>query len=196
MKALTLNIICFLLLVSSTQAQKIIPLSVTPKLGVNFNDFIIEESSTSAISLARMGWNIGLDVSYGKRLQAKGGAHFFQLGTGIESMTPEGPVTEKVSSSQFKFPVGASYKVWNVEYFTLWVQSELVMNLTTRMVHDQVDTQNNIYPRSGLGGRLGIGMDIGRFVIEVNYERSFTEMIKQEFDARSKLINLALGLKL
>ncbi|MCB0669822.1 MAG: outer membrane beta-barrel protein [Saprospiraceae bacterium] len=196
MKALTLSIICCFVCISAAQAQKIIPLSLTPKLGVNFNDFIIEENSSSAISLARMGWNLGMDVSYGKRLQAKGGAHFFQLGTGIETMTPDGPVREKVSSSQFKFPVGASYKVWNVEYFNLWIQGQVVMNLTTKMVHGEAETESNIYPRSGLGGRLGIGMDIGRLVLEVNYERSFTEMIRQQFDARSKLINFSLGLKI
>jgi hypothetical protein len=39
-------------------------------------------------------------------------------------------------------------------------------------------------------------MDLGRFILEVNYEKSFTEMLKQTFDARSKLINLAVGLRI
>lgn len=196
MKRFTLSIICLTILTSVVSAQKMTPLSFSPKLGVNFNDFIIEESSSPVISLARMGWNIGVDAAYGNRLQAKGGMHFFKLGTGIETETAAGPITEKVSTSQFKFPVGVSYKVWNVEYFNLWIQSQVVMNLTTKMVHGEAETQNTIYPRSGFSGRMGIGMDIGRLIIEVNYERSFTDMIRQVFDAQSKIINLSLGLRL
>ncbi|MCB0687826.1 MAG: outer membrane beta-barrel protein [Saprospiraceae bacterium] len=194
MKIFTLNIICLLLMTGTVSAQKNRPIDISPKLGVNFNDFIIDESS-SVISLARMGWNLGADINYGYRLQAKGGVHFYRLGTGIERNDANGSTTERVITSQFKFPLGASYKVWNVDYFNLWVQSQLVVNLTTRMIQTEAETQNEIYPRSGFSGRVGVGMDISRIIIEFNYERSFTNMIKQSFDAQSKIINLSLGFK-
>ncbi len=197
MKSLTLYTI-FLLFLSHTiiQAQKIVPLSFSPKIGVNFNDFIISESSTPTLSLAKLGWNVGMDVNYGNRVQSKAGLHFFKLGTGIEMVKDTGNVTERVSTSQFKIPVGVSYKVWNVEYFNLWVQGQIVMNLTTKMVRTRGETESDIYPRNGIGGRLGVGMDLGRFIFEVNYERSFTAILGQTFDAQSKLINMSLGLKI
>jgi hypothetical protein len=70
------------------------------------------------------------------------------------------------------------------------------MNLTTKVVHGSAEAESYIYPRSGLSGRVGVGMDLGRFILEVNYERSFTEMLKQAFDARSQLINMSIGIKI
>jgi hypothetical protein len=196
MKISTLSTICLLFCWSLIQAQKIVPLSFSPKIGINFNDFIFDDSSDPVLSLARMGWNIGLDANYGHRLQVRGGIHFFRLGTGIEMMRDTGIVTERVSTSLFKIPLGLSYKVWSIDYFNLSLHSELVMNLTTKVVHGSAEAETTIYPRSGIGGRVGIGMDLGRFILEVNYEKSFTEMLKQTFDARSKLINLAVGLRI
>ncbi|MBK8505253.1 MAG: hypothetical protein IPL46_25480 [Saprospiraceae bacterium] len=195
MKISTLSSICFLFCWSSIQTQKIVPLSFSPKIGINFNDFIIDDSSDPALSLARMGWNIGIDANYGHRLQAQAGLHFFRLGTGIEMMKDTGIVTERVSTSQFKIPLGVSYRVCHIDYFNLWLHSQLVINLTTKVVNGSAEAETRIYPRSGLGGRVGIGMDLGRFTLEVNYEGSFTEMLKQSFDARSKLINMSVGLR-
>jgi hypothetical protein len=173
-----------------------VPLSFSPKIGINFNDFIIDDSSEPDLSLARMGWNIGMDANYGHRLQAQGGIHFFRLGTGIEMKKDTGVVKEQVSTSQFKIPIGVSYKILSIDYFNLWLHSQLVMNLTTKVVHGSAEAESNIYPRSGLSGRVGVGMDLGRFILEVNYERSFTEMLKQAFDARSQLINMSIGIKI
>jgi hypothetical protein len=196
MKNSTLYTIIILFCWQVVQAQNNVPLTFSPKVGVNFNDFIISESTVPVLSLARLGWNAGVDVNYGYRLQATGGLHFFRLGTGIETIKDTGNTTERVSTSQFKVPLGVSYRIWQVEYFNLWIQTQLVLNLTTRIVQAQGETESVIYPRSGFGGRFGFGMDLGRFVLELNYERSFNDMLRQTFDTRSQLINASLGIKI
>lgn len=189
-------ILAFSGLYAQAQTQPVMPISFTPKIGVNFNELIISESSLPTISLARLGWNLGVDAKYGKRLQAEGGLHFFKLGTGIEVKNDTALTTEKLTTSQLKIPLGVSYKFWNVEYFNLWVHTQVVGNITTKMVQADETTSTKIYPHSGLSGRIGIGMDLARFSVEVNYERSFTEQVRQIFDARSQLISMAIGLRL
>jgi hypothetical protein len=189
-------ILALFALVSQAQTQNTVPLSVIPKIGVNFNDLIISESSLPTISLARLGWNLGVDAKFGKRLQAEGGLHFFKLGTGIETKNDTSHSLEKLTTSQLKIPLGISYKFWNVEYFNLWVHTQVVGNITTKMVQADETTTTKIYPHSGLSGRIGIGMDLSRFSVEVNYERSFTELVRQIFDARSQLISMAIGFRI
>ena len=194
----TVAYILMLLIVGLNQAhsQRIIPLSFNPKMGINFNDLIISESSVPTISLAKLGWNLGLDVKYGKRLQAEGGLHFFKLGTGIETKIDTASTLEKVTTSQLKIPMGVSYKFWNIEYFNLWIHTQVVANITTKITKSDAENKNKIYPHNGLSGRVGLGMDISRITVEINYERSFTDLVRQVFDARSQLISLAIGIKI
>ena len=48
---------------------------------------------------------------------------------------------------------------------------------------------------STISGRLGVGIDLGRFTLEVNHERSFSELLDNHIGAKNKLVNLSVGLK-
>jgi len=191
----------FLLICSTVlmaQSKKVMPLSFTPKIGINFTDLIIDDNLVPTSTFSKLGYNIGVDASYGNRLQARGGLHLFRLGSGLEIKKNSfaEPIKERVSASQIKLPVGVSYKVWNVEYFTLWVQAQVVANITTNMKNTSAGYYSNKYPRGGFSGRAGVGIDLARFSLELNYEQGFTDLIQELFNARSELVALAIGIRI
>ena len=173
--------------------QRKIPLSFTPKIGVNFTDLIISQPSVDA-TLSKMGWNVGLDARYGNRFAVNAGLHFFRLGSAFKMRAEDTP--ESVTASQFKFPVGLSYRILKVDYFKLWVKADAVLNTTIRVVNGDPSRRLTGYPKTGFSSRMGIGMDLGRLNIEVNYERSHTELLREIVFAHNELFSITLGIRI
>ncbi len=174
------------------RAQVSNPVRVNPKIGVNFSDLIFSTEPAQTSSLAEMGWNVGVDLNYGNKWQGKWGLHYFQLGSGVQMPSD----TQRVTASQVKIPFGAGYRVLKVDYFHLWVHGQAVVNVTTRLRHGNRPLARSSYPRTGLAGRFGLGMDLWKITLELNYEYSFTEILNELIFARNKMVSLSLGIKI
>ncbi|NND06691.1 MAG: hypothetical protein HKN87_09955 [Saprospiraceae bacterium] len=165
---------------------------MNPKIGVNFSDLIFSTEPANTSSLAEMGWSIGIDADYGNKWLAQGGIHYFQLGSGVQMPRD----TQVVSASQLKIPMGVGLRVLSIDYFHLWLHSQAVVNFTTRMRRGNLVLDKKDYPRTGLAGRVGIGMDLWKITLELNYEYSFTDLVNESIFARNEMISLALGVKI
>ena len=173
-------------------AQETKPIVINPKIGINFSDLIFSTEPANTSSLAEMGWNVGIDANYGNKCQAKGGIHYFQLGSGVQMPRD----TQVVSASQLKIPMGVGFRVLAIDYFHLWLHSQAVVNFTTKMRRGNMLLDSEDYPRTGLAGRLGIGMDLWKITLELNYEYSFTDIVNESIFARNEMISLSLGIKI
>ncbi len=171
--------------------QDYIPLTIKPNIGVNFTELILEESMDGQ-SLARMGYNAGIDVRYGTKVIGRSGIHYYRLGSAIQAdIAPE---PDKVTASQLKIPLGIGYKIYKVDYFNLWVHTDMVLNYTMGIKEGLNRKPRSQYPRTGFSGRVGFGIDLSRFSLEFNYERGFTEFLSET--AEHHLASLAIGMKL
>ncbi len=193
-RKLTLISALFLTSMCMMSAQSSSLVKWNPKAGVNFSDLILPQSSPNS-SLIKMGWNIGLDVSYGIRWQARGGLHYFQLGSGVEVPLDTGTYMQRLAVSQLKIPLGAGFDIYRVEYFNLWAQAQAVVNITTGVRQNAEEASSSSYPGSGVSGRAGIGIDLWSVTMEINYEYGFTDLINGYTSAKNQLVNFALGLK-
>lgn len=173
-------------------AQDANPIRINPKIGVNFSDLIFSTEPPNTSSLAEMGWNIGIDLDYGNKWQAKGGLHYFQLGSGVQMPRD----TQTVSASQLKIPMGVGLRVLSVDYFHLWLHTQAVVNVTTKLHQGNVELDNSDYPRAGLAGRVGIGIDLWKVTVELNYEYSLTDLVNELIFARNEMVSLSVGIKI
>ncbi len=184
-------------LVTQMQAQKIVPISFKPQLGVNFTDLHISNTYREITPSAMLGWNIGMDVDYGRRWQLKGGLHFFKVASGMETGRDTFKIDEKVSASQLKIPLGVSYKLWGVEYVSLSVHSQVVANITTKKSSDsESELTRSHYKNSSLSGRVGLELDLSRFTIEIDYERGVNSLVHPFVEADPKILILAVGIRI
>ncbi len=175
------------------KAQDYIPLVLNPKVGVNFSD-LVDFDNEQVSSSATMGWNVGIDARYGTNFLLKGGIHFYKTGSAWRAQDSTSQSMHKFAAHQLKLPIGAGIKVLRVDYFNLWLLADGILNYTidvrNRTEKDYID-----FNKTGLSGRLGIGMDLSRFTMELTIEHSFSELIP-DLSAGSRLVNLSVGIKL
>lgn len=167
---------------------------INPKFGINFTDLLIsglEDSKT----LSTMGWNIGADVRIGSNWQGRTGLHYYRMGSAVEMQRDSVLVEERITAGQLKVPLGVAAKVFSVDYFKLWVVSQATINFTTKVQEDSGELAKERNPTTSVGGRLGLGMDIGKVTLEMMYERSFTDVVSRVVDARNQILSVTLGLR-
>ena len=182
-----------LLIMDIACAQKSIPVSISPKIGVNFSDLVVSRPGVDA-TLAKLGWNIGVDVRYGNRFAGNAGMHFFRTGAAIRMRAEDSPAL--INSSQLKAPLMLGYQFLKVDYFKLWLKGGLVLNYTLRVVEDNPVKVLKDFDAFGLGTRLGVAMDLGRFNLEINYERSHSDLFQDVISAQNKLFSIGLGIRI
>ncbi|MBX2815471.1 MAG: PorT family protein [Saprospiraceae bacterium] len=181
---------------NTLSAQDYVPLTINPKIGVNFSDLIIDEGY-HLNSASRLGWNAGFDFRYGTKLLFLGGLHLYGHGSAVEKQDTGVSIMSAFTNSQLKIPFGVGYKVFRFDYFNVWIYANGVLNLNVTSVRDEgfperLDQIN----RSNLAGRFGVGVDISRVTLELNYERSISAFISDEISAQNRLVSLSLGYKL
>jgi hypothetical protein len=170
---------------------------INPKAGVNFSDLILAEyAPAQAFSGGILGWNLGADCSYGKRWMARVGLHYFRLGNGVEMSRDTGLFVQRLSLSQVKIPFGAAYNLIQIDYLKLWVQAQGMATITTQLRENKVEAGPDQYAKTSLGGRLGVGIDLWRITLELNYEYGFTDLLNEVIFARNQMVSLALGFKI
>ncbi len=168
-------------------------LTLTPKVGVNFADFIVNHPEID-VSLAKLGWNVGIDGTFGNRLVATSGLHFYRTGSAIKLKAEDSAAP--VTTSQIKMPLGLAYRLLKVDYFRLWLKSDLAINYTLRMLEGRLKNPVTDYNNIGLSSRFGLGMDLGRLAIEVNYERTLTDITNDRHYTQNKLISVLVGIRI
>ncbi len=184
------------LLPSSIRCQDYIPLVINPKIGANFSDLIISDDA-SILSSSQLGWNAGFDFRFGTRLLMMGGLHIFAQGSALENADSISIRTTSLRTSQLKIPFGVGYKVFRLDYFNVWIYTNAVLNFTVQSAHDEGWPSGlEDVSRSSIGGRVGIGFDISRFTVEVNYERGISDFINDSRSAKSHLVSMAVGYKI
>lgn len=185
----------FLLQGVELTAQDYRPLVINPKIGVNFSNLLLDENYNLSTS-TQMGWNAGFDFRYGRKLLIMGGIHIYGQGAAVEDLSANN-LRYNVRTSQLKIPAGLGYKIFRLDYFNIWLYGNAVLNLGVQTVADEGFPQaiDNIN-RNNLAGRVGIGFDISRITLELNYERSVTDFISDELEAKNQLVGLSLGFKI
>ncbi len=187
-----------ILIVTATalDAQSGRRVSVIPRVGVNFSQLILPEQigppSWHMTSYSQLGWNAGIDFSYGKRLQARTGLHYFLMRASVERNQGT-PAVDPITTSQLKVPFGAAVSLYQIEYFKVWAHGSFVASLNTRPVQTLSEAGPRSSPVGTLGSRFGIGVDISRFSISLDYERSSTDLITSALQARCQLLSVNLG---
>jgi len=190
--AFSLAILC----ASSAKAQDYIPLVINPKVGANFSDLVIKDANTLRAA-SQLGWNAGFDFRFGTKLLLMGGIHIYGQGSALEIQDSVSLRAQSLRSSQLKIPFGVGYKVFRLDYFNVWVYANGVLNLTMHSFHDDGwPTELAEVSQSSLGARFGLGFDISRFTVELNYEQGISDYISDALSARNRLVTLALGYKL
>ena len=178
------------------QAQDYVPLVINPKIGLNFSNLLIEEGY-AITSASRLGWNAGFDFRYGTNLLIIGGLHVYGQGSSVESQNNSTTEMRGFTSNQLKIPVGIGYKIFRFDYFNVWLYGQGVMNFRLSSLADEGFPERiDEFKQSSIAGRFGIGCDIGRVTLELNYERGFSNFIGDEVDAKNHLAGLTLGYKL
>lgn len=186
-------IIVLLSLSGFLQAQNYVPLIFNPKVGVNFSD-LVDSDHENITSSATMGWNIGIDARYGTDFLVKGGMHFYKTGSAWRAQDSTNHTMHKFVAHQLKIPLGAGIKVLRVDYFNLWLLADGILNYTIN-VRNRTEKDYIDFKKTCLSGRLGIGMDLSQFTMELTIEQSFSDLIP-DLSAGSRLVNLSVGLKL
>jgi hypothetical protein len=176
--------------------QRSVPVTINPKAGINFTSLIIKEGSGSfSNSLSRMGWNGGIDIRYGNQLIIRGGIHYYQLGSSLEH--PDSSlVTQSLKSHILKVPVGVGLNIYKLDYLDFWLFGDVIYSYTFNISADQWRLTSDQFPATVWSGRLGAGMDLSKITLEASIERSFTDVIYEDVQAKNYLIQISLGIKI
>ena len=177
--------------VASVKSQDYLPLVINPKVGVTFNNFQVNHEQYQN-TLAKLGWNIGVDARYGTKWLAKSGLHFYKISGDLVPMDTIA-IQESLVINQIKIPVGIGLKAFRVDYFNVWFYLDGIFNYSFQSNPTRAgDTRHR---GTTFSGRAGVGIDLWRFTIEANYERSFTELLDNDIEAKNKMVNVSLGIK-
>ncbi len=182
-----------MLAAANIDAQSTSTLKFAPKTGFNFADFSVGQPGVDA-SLSKLGWNLGIDATYGRRFLTGAGLHFYRLGAAIKMKDED--FTDAVISSQLKLPVGVGLQVLKIDYFRVLVKGDFVFNYTFRVVEGSPRQVVSDYQKVTLGSRLGIGIELGRFSIDFNYEKSLSNPTADSRYAQNQLVSVLLGLRI
>lgn len=176
--------------------QRSVPITINPKAGINFTSLIIEEGSGSfSNSLSKMGWNGGVDIRYGNQLVGRGGIHYYQLGSSLENRIPNF-VTQNLKSHILKVPLGVGINIYKLDYLDFWIFGDVIYSHTFNISADRWRLNSDQFPATVWSGRIGTGMDLSRITLEVSIEKSFTDVIYEDVQAKNYLIQIALGFKI
>jgi hypothetical protein len=190
-KRLLLLFLLPVLVITVVNGQDYLPLVINPKVGVTFNNFQVNHEQYQN-TLAKMGWNIGADVRYGTKWLAKGGLHFYKISGDLIPMDTIA-LQESLVINQIKIPVGIGLKAFRVDYFNIWIYVDGVFNYSYRT--NQPASGDSKNRGTTFSGRAGVGIDLWRITIEANYERSFTELMDNDIEAKNKMVNVSIGIK-
>lgn len=198
MRVICSGIVFIIALIFTTQVrgQDYVPLVINPKIGVNFSNLLIEDGY-AIVSSSRMGWNAGFDFRYGTNFLVLGGLHMYGHGSSVGPRNSTAADMHGFTSNQLKIPVGIGYKIFRFDYFNIWLYGQGVMNFKlSSLAEEGFPTRIDDFKSSSIAARMGIGFDIGRVTLELNYERGISDFIADEVDAKNHLAGLTLGYKL
>lgn len=188
--------LCTLGLQGALSAQDYIPLVINPKVGVNFSDLIIADEARIQTS-SQMGWNAGFDFRYGTKLLLMGGMHVYSQGSGVESIDSSRSTMSTFRTSQLKVPFGVGYKIFRMDYFNVWLYANGLINFSLEsLTHEGWPEKLDEFRRSSISSRFGLGFDISRITVEINYERSISDFIQDDLNAKNHLVSVAVGFKI
>lgn len=190
----TLTAFCFVFMCICTQLWSQSPGSPVhfePKLGTNFHGINLEDASVSAMS--QLGWNLGVDITYGVRWQLKSGIHVSKLRTDIVQESESQVSSTQLGATQLKLPVGLNYRLCHVDYFGLALFAQAVPSLRLSWLYPVVHVN---YPRGVFSSRFGTSLNLARFIVELYYERGLTDFVQDRYLGKSHLVGLNLGIQL
>lgn len=195
-RTLVCTVVIALCASSILKSQDYIPLVINPKVGANFSDLIFSDDDLISTS-SQLGWNAGFDFRFGTKLLMMGGIHIYGQGSALERSDSVAFGMTSLRSSQLKIPFGVGYKIFRLDYFNIWLYANGVLNFNMQTIVDEGwPKELEEVSRTSIAGRVGVGFDISRFTVELNYERGISDFIVDARSARNHLVSLSLGYKI
>jgi Outer membrane protein beta-barrel domain len=191
MKALFLSFIA-LLSISFLSAQT----TIKPGIGMNFTDF--SENPAGTELKAKVGYQIGGSVAFGKKFYIEPGLFYVGKSTEFSSTNTSFPGEEDLQISGLRIPVAVGLNILGNEKTTISLRGFgglsgfFVTNVSDDVDEDEIEKTN-------FGVFAGAGLDFWKLYLDLSYEWSLTNVQKDvsaiDF-GKSRSLYITAGLRI
>jgi hypothetical protein len=177
-----------LFLVESSKAQ----ISVIPQAGLNLSTFSFTSENYSQTTNA--GYQVGVQARFGKNAYLQTGALWSQLSNQIiyEDSLIRNSGTLVVKN--ILVPVLLGFNIYDADIFKIRLQAGINLNFPVTIDDNVFDIKKTDFKGSNIGAAVGFGVDIFRFVMDINFSFGINDMMTvSEVNVNLKQYSLSLG---
>jgi hypothetical protein len=170
MKTLLLSFIAFLSF-SLLSAQT----TIKPGVGLNFTDFSKDPASSEF--KAKVGYQIGGSVAFGKKFYVEPGLFYVGKSTEFTTSSTTTPETQNFKINGLRIPVAVGLNIIGNEKTTISLRGfGGVSGFFVTSVSDDIDKDE--INKSNFGVFAGAGLDFWKLYLDLSYEWSLTNVQK------------------
>jgi len=149
--------------------------TIKPGVGLNFTDFSKDPASSEF--KAKVGYQIGGSVAFGKKFYVEPGLFYVGKSTEFTSTSTTTPETQNFKISGLRIPVAVGLNIIGNEKTTLSLRGfGGVSGFFVTSVSDDIDKDE--INKSNFGVFAGAGLDFWKLYLDLSYEWSLTNVQK------------------
>jgi hypothetical protein len=170
---------------------------VKPAIGINFTDF--SKDPQGGDSKAKLGYQIGGTVAFGKKLYFEPGIFFLKQSTEYTSANSNQPDVD-YDISGLRIPISVGYKLLGDENSELGLRA--FGGLSAFILTHVKDLDKDDFKSASFGAFLGGGVDISFVFVELQYQWSLTNVQDKDINmidvgkSRTLFVNAGVRLRL